>query len=75
MVRKGNGICRYFDYNTSLCLVYDIRPLICRIDVGYYLYFSHIPYSTYIKYTNIACEFLKNRLKEKLHGKTSKFSI
>ena len=72
---KGNGICRYFDCKTSLCLIYNIRPLICRVDAGYYLYFSHISYEKYIKYTNIICKFLKKRLKEKFDGNASKFSI
>jgi len=35
---RGDGICRYLDGN--LCSIYQTRPLICRIDECYDLYFK-----------------------------------
>lgn len=39
-MHNGNGICKYLDEDTNLCLIYDTRPLICRIDDGYEILFK-----------------------------------
>ena len=35
---RGDGICKYLKEN--LCTIYDERPLLCRVDESYYIYFS-----------------------------------
>lgn len=72
---SGNGTCVYFDAKTNLCSVYEIRPLICRVDFGYSLYFSDISYDEYLRLTDIACKMLQKRLVDKLNGHTPKLSI
>lgn len=60
LVDGGTGMCRYFDPHTNLCTIYPIRPLICNIDEGYRLFFSHIPYEEFIEKNRHACIMLKN---------------
>lgn len=36
----GNGICKYLDGN--LCSVYSTRPLLCRVDESYEVYFKNV---------------------------------
>ena len=36
----GNGVCIYLSGN--LCTIYDERPLICRIDESYELFFADL---------------------------------
>lgn len=31
----GSGVCKYLDKKTNLCLIYEDRPLKCRIDDAY----------------------------------------
>ena len=62
----GTGCCRYFDMSTNLCTVYFLRPLICRVEEGYYLFFSHISWDEYIDQSMYACELLKKHLKKKI---------
>ncbi|WP_371877427.1 YkgJ family cysteine cluster protein [Desulfomicrobium sp. ZS1] len=59
LVDGGTGMCRYFDPNTNLCTIYPIRPLMCNIDLGYGLFFSHIPYAEFIEKNRQACGVLK----------------
>lgn len=37
-LHNGDGICKYLDGN--LCSIYDDRPLLCRIDESYEVYFK-----------------------------------
>lgn len=32
---RGDGICRHFDIDTNLCLIYENRPKICRVEDYY----------------------------------------
>lgn len=32
---KGDGSCFYLDLDTNLCMIYEKRPLICRVDDAY----------------------------------------
>jgi hypothetical protein len=36
----GNGICRHYDEISQRCLIYDTRPLLCRIDDIYPVLFA-----------------------------------
>lgn len=39
---RGDGICLHFDTNTNLCLIYENRPLVCRVEDFYKTHLSHI---------------------------------
>lgn len=56
---RGDGVCKYLVGN--LCSVYDERPLLCRVDESYDVYFSKI-YSKeeYYKLNAEACKFLQS---------------
>lgn len=32
---RGDGTCKHYEPVTKKCLIYDVRPLICRIDALY----------------------------------------
>lgn len=55
---RGDGICKYL--NDNLCSIYDIRPVLCRVDECYDLYFKEL-YSReeYYRLNYEACENLK----------------
>lgn len=59
LLDRGDGVCRYLDYDSNLCSVYEYRPLICRIDEGYRYYSSSLTYREYIEITKNACKILK----------------
>lgn len=60
LLDDGTGVCRYFDAVTNLCAIYPVRPLMCNIEAGYHLYFSHIPHEEFIARNRMACRILKN---------------
>ena len=37
---RGDGVCKYFDYDAKLCTIYDNRPIKCNVDKLYDLYFK-----------------------------------
>lgn len=37
---RGDGICKFLDTNSLLCLIYEHRPLICNVDLMYETYFA-----------------------------------
>ena len=57
---RGDGVCMYLDGNK--CSIYDNRPLLCRIDESYEVYFKD-SYSLeeYYKLNYSVCEKLKKR--------------
>lgn len=55
---RGDGICKYLKGN--LCSIYTKRPLLCRIDDCYDLYFkSKMTQEEYYKLNMIVCQELK----------------
>jgi Fe-S-cluster containining protein len=32
---RGDGVCKYYDFASKLCLIYETRPDICQIDTMY----------------------------------------
>lgn len=36
---RGDGVCKYLDFDTGLCLVYENRPEKCNVDKMYELYY------------------------------------
>lgn len=60
LLDSQNGMCRYFDTKSNLCLIYPIRPIICNIQIGYKILFNNISFEEFI-YRNIkGCNFLKS---------------
>ena len=39
-LHNGDGICKYLKGN--ICSIYDNRPLLCRVDESYDVYFSRM---------------------------------
>lgn len=39
-LHNGDGICKYLD--GDLCSIYSTRPILCRVDESYELYFKNI---------------------------------
>lgn len=65
---RGDGVCMHFDVKTRLCKIYDKRPLICRVEEGYSIFFKEISYEEYLAKTYAGCEILKTKIKEKEGG-------
>lgn len=63
------GMCRYFDPQKNLCSIYPIRPVICNMDIGYRLFFSHMPQEEFIAKNREACHKLQ-ALQHYLHDKS-----
>ena len=57
---RGDGVCMYLDGNR--CSIYENRPLLCRIDESYEVFFKDI-YSLeeYYELNYSVCEKLKKR--------------
>lgn len=59
----GDGICRYLDGNK--CSIYEERPLICRVDDSYEVFFkSEMSYEEYLQKNYKCCEILKKQKNE-----------
>lgn len=62
-LHNGNGICKYLDGN--LCSIYSLRPILCRVDESYKLYFKNImDYDKYEELNREACIILKKTEEE-----------
>lgn len=58
-LHNGDGICKYL--NGNLCSIYFTRPILCRVDESYKLYFKDI--MTYTKYEELnheVCNILRS---------------
>lgn len=60
---RGDGICKYLENN--LCLIYNERPILCRIDEGYELVKEKMTLEEYYQLNEKACVFLKFNKGEK----------
>ena len=64
-LHNGNGVCRYLKNNE--CSIYDERPLICRVDESYDIFFKErLPYEEYIQLNYECCKQLKMNAKKSL---------
>lgn len=60
---RGDGVCKYLKGN--LCSIYAIRPLLCRVDESFEVYFKGtIEREEYYELNYQACQMLKAREKE-----------
>lgn len=68
MLDRGDGVCKYLRGN--LCSIYEERPLLCRVDDAYELYFKEqYTREEYYKINYEGCERIQshnicNNLKE-----------
>ena len=61
---RGDGTCKYLDKN-NLCMIYDFRPEICRVDKMYKRYKDKMTWDEYLKQTYDSCEALREYVKNK----------
>lgn len=55
---RGDGVCRYLEGN--LCSIYDERPVLCRVDECYTLYFQkYMSLEEYYRCNKEICRRLK----------------
>ena len=62
-LNRGDGTCLHFDDNTNLCLIYEDRPLVCRVEDYYAKYLSEtFEWNDFVALNLEVCETLqKNR--------------
>lgn len=59
---RGDGICRYLEGN--ICSIYETRPVLCRVDLSYDLYFKdYMDREQYYRLNKEACKKLKEEEK------------
>ena len=59
---RGDGICKYFDIEKSLCTIYENRPVKCNVDKMFELYFyNEMSKDEYYRLNYNACKKLKNK--------------
>lgn len=57
---RGDGICKFFDEDKSLCSIYENRPIECNVDAMFELYFSQkMTKEEYYELNYKACRKLK----------------
>ncbi|MCD9518542.1 YkgJ family cysteine cluster protein [Photobacterium phosphoreum] len=57
---RGDGVCCNFDDKTNLCLNYDTRPLICRVEDYYHQKLSHVyQWEEFVRLNLEICEQFK----------------
>ena len=56
---RGDGICCHYDLDSKLCLIYESRPEICRIDAFYEKYLKEqFTWNEFVELNLIACKQL-----------------
>lgn len=59
---RGDGVCKFLDGN--ICSIYDERPLLCRIDESYEVFFSKkMTREEFYNLNKIMCDELKKHRK------------
>lgn len=60
-LNRSDGTCRHFDDKTNLCLIYEDRPLICRVEDYYDKHLSHLyEWDGFVKMNLEVCKKLKD---------------
>ncbi|WP_251315807.1 YkgJ family cysteine cluster protein [Flintibacter muris] len=58
---RGDGVCKFLEGN--LCSIYESRPLLCRVDESFDLFFqSTMSQDEYYKQNYEACRKMKNHI-------------
>ena len=59
---RGDGVCKLFNEQTNLCSDYENRPLKCRIDAMYELFYKdQLSLLEYYELNYEGCEKLKEK--------------
>jgi len=62
-LHNGDGICRFLKGNE--CSIYETRPLVCRVDESYDVFFKDtLSYEEYIQLNYESCKILKREMEE-----------
>lgn len=57
---RGDGTCKFFDDEKSLCSIYENRPVECNVDVMYDMFFADkMPKEDYFEWNYAGCRALK----------------
>lgn len=66
-LNRGDGVCKYL--NGNLCSIYQDRPLLCRVDESYKMFFSEkFSLEEYYQLNKTICEKLKADRKVGCYG-------
>ena len=64
-LNRGDGVCRYLNVDTNLCTIYENRPLLCRVEECYKMFFKDkISKEEYNRINYEACKILKKQFGE-----------
>lgn len=59
-LNRGDGVCRHFNEEQSLCSIYETRPKICRINIQYESNYKKIySWDEFVEVNIQACEILQ----------------
>lgn len=59
-LNRGDGVCKFFDEKSSLCSIYENRPIECNIDAMYNAFFSiKMTKAEYYELNYSSCKELK----------------
>ena len=59
-LHNGDGICRFLKGNE--CSIYETRPMVCRVDESYDVFFKYtLSYAEYIQFNYECCKILKEK--------------
>ena len=62
----SDGVCRYLDQESNLCMIYDSRPLHCNVEAYYYKYMKDaMSIDEFYEMNSEYCQKLKNSSGEK----------
>lgn len=61
----GSGMCKFFDKDTRLCTIYEIRPVKCNVERAYEWFRCTMSYDEYIQKNLEACIRLKEFYQKK----------
>lgn len=64
-LHKGDGICKYLDFNTMLCTIYNERPIFCRVEEYFDTYLAgKMDKEEFIQLNYEACRLKKQEYEE-----------
>lgn len=60
---KGNGVCCHLNEDNNLCLIYENRPNICRINQQYeQIYKNHFSWKEFCEINYQSCKILQEKV-------------
>lgn len=69
---RGDGVCKNFDDDSNLCLIYDKRPDICNVNLQYKMNYSqNYTWHEFVNLNVQVCNELKNISKDACNDSTT----